>query len=176
MTFLLDTQVVSYFLQARRHQELAEAAARVRCAIVDEVRLELTADATRGKLFERWLPASQLTVLAIELGSPADAWLSRLQVGVTSGGGRGERASIALCATREDLVFTGMDKNAMWLALRELHAPGERLISLAVFLRRLVDVEATTGEAADDVLRHSQQMIPTWWANWRSARGAAHTR
>lgn len=168
-TFLLDTQVVSFFFQARRHQELAEAAARVPCAIVDEVRLERTRDPTRGGLFKRWLPTSHLDVLAIELGSPADAWLLRLQVGVTSSGGKGERASIALCATREDLVFTCMDKNAMWLALRELHLPGERLISLPVFLRRLVDAEAIIGEVAEDVLRHSRQAIPTWWANWRAA-------
>jgi hypothetical protein len=169
MTFLLDTQVVSFFLQARRHQELAGAASRVPCAIVDEVRQELARDPTRGGLFEHWLPASQLAVLAIAIGSAADAWLNRLQVGVTGARGRGERASIAICATRDELVFTGMDKNAMWLALRELHAPGERLISLPVFLRRLVDTQALGGEAADDVMRHSRQTFPSWWANWLSA-------
>jgi hypothetical protein len=57
----------------------------------------------------------------------------------------------------------------MWSALRELWAPGERLISLPVFLRRLVDARALEDEAADDVLRRSNQIVPTWWADWRSA-------
>jgi hypothetical protein len=62
-----------------------------------------------------------------------------------------------------------MDKGGMWLALRELWAPGERVISLPVFLRRLVDGHALAGEAADDVMRRSNHLLPTWWADWRSA-------
>lgn len=139
MTCLLDTQVVSYFLQARRENELAGAAAAVHCAIVDEVRGELAGDRTRGTLFERWLPQSHLQVIGIELGSPADLLLTRLRAGLPAEDGRGERASIALAATNTDFVFAGMDKGAMWIALRELWAPGERLISLPVFLRRLVE-------------------------------------
>lgn len=72
MTYLLDTQVVSYFLHARRENELAAAAAAVPCTIVDEVRGELAADSTRGALFERWLPLSHIEVIEIPLGSPAD--------------------------------------------------------------------------------------------------------
>jgi hypothetical protein len=73
MPYLLDTQVVSYFLQARREGELAAAAATIPCAIAEVVRDELAADRVRGALFERWLPASHLGVLAIEIGSPAEA-------------------------------------------------------------------------------------------------------
>jgi hypothetical protein len=42
------------------------------------------------------------------------------------------------------------------------------LISLPVFLRRLVDGRALAGEAADDVMRSSNQLLPTWWADWRA--------
>lgn len=170
MTYLLDTQVVSYFLQARRQTELAAAAAMVGCAIVAEVRGELASDPTRGALFERWLPDSHVEVIEIVLGSAAESLLARLRTGVPADGGRGERASIALAATNTNLVFTGMDKGAMWIALRELWAPGERLISLPTFLRRLVEQGALQGEIADDVMRQSRQLLPTWWADWRSGR------
>ena len=169
MPYLLDTQLVSYFLQARREADLAAAAALVPCAIAEIVRDELAADPTRGSLFERWLPISHLAVIPIALGSPAEVLWSRLQLGVARGG-RGERASIALAAMNHEYVFAGMDKGSMWIALRELWAPGERLISLPVFLRRLVDGGALAGEAADDVMQRSNQLLPTWWADWRSAR------
>ena len=131
------------------------------------VRDELAEDPTRGALFVRWLPTSHLAVIALELGSPAEALWSRLQPRVTPKG-RGERASIALAAASPDYVFAGMDKGAMWLALRELWASGERLISLPVLLRRLVDGGALAGEVADDVMRSSSQLLPTWWADWRA--------
>ncbi|HWO27032.1 MAG TPA: hypothetical protein VNO30_50225 [Kofleriaceae bacterium] len=167
MPYLLDSQVVSYFLQARREAALAAAAERVPCAIAEIVRDELAEDPTRGALFVRWLAASHLAVIALEIGSPAEALWSRLQPRVTPKG-RGERACIALAATSSDYVFAGMDKGGMWIALRELWAPGERLISLPVFLRRLVDERALAGDAADDVMRSSSQVLPTWWADWRA--------
>ena len=168
MPYLLDTQVVSYFLQARREVELAAAASMVPCVIAEIVRDELLEDPTRGALFGRWLPTSALEVSAIEVGSPAEALWLRLQQLVITQRGRGERASIALAATNHDYVFAGMDKGSMWIALRELWPPGERLISLPVFLRRLVDAHALAGETADDVMRRSNQIVPTWWADWRS--------
>jgi hypothetical protein len=168
MTYLLDTQVVSFFLQARREEDLAAAATTVRCAIADEVRVELTSDPTRGRLFEQWLPSSHVQTISIPIGGPADLLLTRLQIGLATPRGRGERASIALAAMDADLVFTGMDRGGMWIALRELWSPGERLISLPVFLRRLVDARALGGDAAEDVMRRSTQAVPTWWADWRA--------
>ena len=56
----------------------------------------------------------------------------------------------------------------MGIALRELWASGERLISLPVFLRRMVDGRALAGEVADDVMQSSNQLLPTWWADWRA--------
>lgn len=161
---------MSYFLQARKEAELAVAASVVSCAIVEEVRDELASDPTRGALFQRWLPDSHLQVIGIVIGSPADIVLARLRVGVPSNRHLGERASIALAATQHDLVFTGMDRGAMWIALRELWAPGERIVSLSVFLRRIVDAAALGGDVADDVMRRSNQLVPTWWADWRATR------
>jgi hypothetical protein len=130
---------------------------------------ELATDPTRGALFDRWFPASHLELLSIAVGSPADRVLASLQTAIVSKGGRGERASIAAAATNHDLVFAGMDKGGMWIALRELWAPGERIIALPVFLRRMVDAGALGGDAADDVMRRSNQVFPTWWAAWRAA-------
>jgi hypothetical protein len=169
VTYLLDANVVSYFLQVRRESDLAAAASVAPCAIVDEVRRELANDPVRGARFREWLPTSNVRVIPIAVGSDADAVLNRLQLAVTTTRGKGERASIALAATNDDLIFTGMDKGAMWIALRELWSPGERLVALAGFLRRLVDAHAMIGEAAEDVLRQSKQLVPTWWPGWRAA-------
>jgi hypothetical protein len=84
MTFLLDTNVVSYFFQVRRSETLAAAATTVPCAIADEVRVELESDRTRGTRFIEWLPHSGLRVIPIVVGSPADGVLARL---ATSGPG-----------------------------------------------------------------------------------------
>ena len=168
MTYLLDTQVVSFFFQARRHDELAAAAASSPLAIVDDVHGELAEDPTRGALFRRWFPTSHIELRSVEVGSAEEALLTRLATGLTTSRGRGERASIAVAATDARFVFTGMDRGAMWIALRELWTPGERLIGLPVFLRRMVELAALPREAADDVMRHSNQVLPTWWADWRA--------
>jgi len=72
--------------------------------------------------------------------------LTRHQTGLVTRRGRGERACAALAATNSDLVFSGMDRGGMWIALRELWFPGERLIALPVLLRRLVDAKALTAK------------------------------
>ncbi|MGN6110814.1 MAG: hypothetical protein ACTHU0_37275, partial [Kofleriaceae bacterium] len=82
--------------------------------------------------------------------------------------GQGELASIALAATDPGLVFVSTDKGAMWIALRELWMPGERLLGLPVFLRRVVETGAIAGDVADDVMVSSQLPRPTWWADWRA--------
>lgn len=168
MTYLLDANVVSYFLQVRRENDLAVAAHTIPCAILDEVRQELENDRLRGARFKQWLPTSNLRVLSIAVGSDADRLLRVLDLGLTTARGKGARASIALAATDADLIFTAMDKGAMWIALRELWRPGDRLIALPSFLRRLVDAHAVTGEAAQDVMRQSNQVVPTWWPDWRA--------
>lgn len=169
MTYLLDNNIVSYFVQTRRHTELTEAAAMVPCAIVDRVEQELKDDVSRRRFFETWLPSSNLVVHPIRLGSAAEDQLARLEPELKKRG-RGERASIALAANDPTLVFTAMDKNALWLALRELWSPGERVIGLPVFLRRLVEAKALARSVADEVLVYAQpnQPTPTWWADWKA--------
>lgn len=62
-----------------------------------------------------------------------------------------------------------MDANALWIALRELWTPGERLIGLPVFLRRLVEANGIDRAVADEVMQHAQsvQPLPTWWPDWK---------
>jgi len=168
MTFLLDTNVLSDFFQARRHIELATAARTVPCAIADVVRDELAADSQRRKAFSAWLPTSNLDVVPILVGSAADRVQLSIEIGLTTPRGKGERAAIALAAADPSFTFVAMDKGALWIALRELWTPGERLIGLPVFLRRLVDAGALEGNAADDVMAGSRHVMPTWWAAWRA--------
>src|SRR5262245_21217005 len=138
MTYLLDTMIVSYFLQAGREAALAAAAGRSAMAVVDEVRQELEGERDRGgKAFRSWVSTSSIEVRAIEVGSAASGTLARLLSPMLPAKGRGERASIALAGSDATLTFVTHDKNGMWLALRELWMPGERVLGLAVFLRRL---------------------------------------
>lgn len=69
-----------------------------------------------------------------------------------------------------DLVFVCHDKKACWLGLHELHARGERLIGLHVFLRRLHEDAGLTREIAGEVsaASGSEGVKPTWWDAWLS--------
>jgi hypothetical protein len=71
------------------------------------------------------------------------------------------------------LVFVANDKNAMWLALAELHLPGERMIGVPVFLRRLYEQAELPVEAIDAVMDLRMGRRPTWWARWRAGLGAS---
>ncbi len=172
MTYLLDTNIVSYFLQAERKEDLAKAAGICAMAIVAEVRKELRKDPKRRGVFERWFDASGIEVRAIEIGSPAHATLAALVGPVPTPKDLGERASIALAATDPTLTFVVNDKNGLWLALREIWSPGERVLGIAVFLRRLVDLHALDDlSAVDDVMAiaTNAQQQPSWWVSWRAS-------
>lgn len=175
MTYLLDSNILSCFLQCRREAELASAAARVSLAIVEEVRVELEADPQRGRGFATWFRASNIAPRVIELGSHPHATLADLAVGLSGSRGRGlgERASIALAVHDADLVFVTSDKGALWIALGELHARGERIIGLPVFLRRLHEDGGLSVDAARDVMTVSSLRKPTWWAGWLAPRASA---
>lgn len=178
MTYLLDTMIISYFLQAQREDALARAAALCRVAIVDEVRRELEVDTKRGgRPFTRWLSASGIVTRAIEVGSPAHSTLVALVGASSTNKNLGERASIALAASDSSLTFVSNDTNGLRLALREIWAPGERILGIAVFLRRLVEQGAVDDlSALDDVMKivvNSTQLQSTWWASWRAGLAAA---
>lgn len=168
--FLLDANIVSYFLQLRREGDLARAVIHFPSGIAEEVRQELTNAPQLGARFVRWLGGSGLGVLPILIGSKADQILVQLQPAASVSSDAGERASIALASADPSLIFVTTDKAASLLALRELWTPGERVLALQPFLRRLVDADALPGDAAEDVLRQSNQATPSWWPAWRSAR------
>ena len=178
MTYLLDTMIVSYFLQAQRETELATAAKRCSIALVEEVRRELENDKTRGgRFFKKWFDASGIKPLAIELGTPAHATLAALVSPISTGKNLGERASIAVAASEATLTFVTNDKNGLCVALREIWMPGERVLGLAVFLRRLFEEHALEDpNALDDVMAvalTSPQQQPTWWASFRARLASA---
>lgn len=182
MTFLLDTNVVAYFLQIGREAELATAAQRCSMVVVDEVYRELKADPRRGgRRFDRWFDGSNIRVDAIAVGSPASLTFAQLRRPGPTGDhlpppirDLGERASIALAASDSSLTFVAHDKGAMWIALRELWAAGERLVGVPVFVRRLFGIKALTDPAiADDIIAQIKHAQPTWWASWRAGLGGS---
>jgi len=170
VTFLLDTMVVSYFLQAAREDELAAAAACCPMAIVDEVRQELENDSNRGgRPFETWLATSGIEMHTIVVGSAESATLAQLLSVASPNRSRGERASIAVAESDMSLTFVTNDRGALWIAIREFWMPGERILGLAVFLRRLFEQAALSDPAIlDEIMTVASAQRPTWWATWRS--------
>lgn len=171
MTYLLDNNVVSYFLHSRREADLMTAARRCSLAISDEVRKELRRSRRDGERFQAWFAGGPIANLAITVGSEVDATFLALAPPTTERG-KGERASIALAAHDLSLVLVANDRNAMWLALAELHSPGERMIGVPVFLRRLREQAGLVPEAIDAVMGCYPGRRPTWWAEWRAKLGS----
>lgn len=177
MTYLLDTNIISYFLQAQHEDELAIAAKVVSMAIVDEVRKELEEDGTRGgPSFRRWLSKSNIVVHSISVGSTTAQTLIALSPQGPNGEsiikGLGERASTAIAAHDASLMLVTNDKNAAWMALKELWMPGDRVLRLPVFLRKLWAQSAIDKPSVlDDVMKKAHQRDepwPTWWLDWFS--------
>lgn len=179
MSYLLDTMIVSFFLQAGCKDALAEASRRCSMVLVDDVRRELENDGSRGgKPFMKWLATSNISVRSIEVGSQTSVTLTQLLNSASPSKGRGERASIALAASDASLTFVSHDKGALWIALRELWLPGERILGLAVFLRRLFEQAALEDPAVlDDVIAIALDPAqrPTWWASWRAGLVSGNT-
>jgi hypothetical protein len=171
LTYLLDNNVVSYFLHCRREPELMDAAGRCSLAIADEVSKELKQSRGDGERFRAWSAGGTIASLAIEVGSEVDATFQALTP-PASKRGKGERASIALAAHDPSLVLVANDRNAMWIALAELHHAGERMIGIPVFLRRLHEQADLPPETIDAVMRVYPGRRPTWWADWRAGLGS----
>jgi hypothetical protein len=92
--YLLDTMIVSYFLDAQHEVSLATAARAVPLAIVDEVRRELRNNPRRGgTAFEKWLVSSNIDIREIQVGSPASSTFAQLLHPASPDRDRGERAS-----------------------------------------------------------------------------------
>lgn len=161
---------MAYFIGAQREKALATASKSVPMAIVSEVRDELLRDKTLGGAsFTKWLAGSSIGVRSIQTGSPAAATLGAL---MPAGGAKdvGERASIALTVHDASLCFVSHDKNGLWIAVRELWSPGERVLGLGPFLRRLFESAAfPEPDVLDDVIAMIPQQQPTWWSSWRGS-------
>lgn len=170
MNYLLDANVVAYFIGAGQAEALSAASKMVSMTIVAEVRDELLRDKVRGgRWFEAWLAGSKINTRSILTGSAAATTLGALMPaeGVKD---VGERASIALAVHDPTLCFVTHDKNGLWIAVRETWSPGERLLGLAPFLRRLYEAKAlVTPEVLDQVVAMIPQQRPTWWSSWRGS-------
>lgn len=169
MPYLLDNNVLSYFLNRGRAEALSTAAVRTQLVIVDEVREEAERHRTLGGFFRDWLPTTRIQVRPIEVGSLAHHTLVALSPDLAGTKDKGERASLALASVDDTLTFVANDKNALWLALRELHVRGERILGIPVFLRRLRDDAGLDRESIDDVMAASTCPVPTWWNAWRAS-------
>lgn len=180
MSYLLDAMIVSYFFQVGRKEEFAAAAKLVPMMLVGEVRRELEQEQSWGAAFKKWLGTSNVEVRSIVVGTPAAETLKQLVPGGTAGKDVGERASIALAAHDSSLTFVTHDKAGMWIALREIWRPGERVLGLAPFLRQIFEQGALTDPVVLDeiVALVGSSARPSWWASWRagltsgSAKGA----
>jgi hypothetical protein len=170
VSYLLDAMIVSYFFQAGRKEELGTAAKQVPMALVDEVRRELEKEKSWGAGFKKWLGTSNVEVRSIVVGTPPAETLKQLVPAGTSGKDVGERASIALAAHDPSLTFVTHDKGGMWIALREIWRPGDRILGLVPFLRRLFEEGALTDPLVLDTIMKfvDASHRPTWWASWRA--------
>ena len=90
MTYLLDNNVVSYFLHGRREADLMDAARRCPLAIADEVSKELKRSSRDGGRFKAWFAGGAIASLAIAVGSEVDATYQALTPPTTERG-KGER-------------------------------------------------------------------------------------
>lgn len=171
-TLLLDTNIVSSFLQAGRETELAAASRQIPLAVVDEVRRELQGDRQRGGTpFTTWLAGSSISIRRIPLDSEAANTFAQLLHPKDPQKDLGERASIALAVSEPDLVIVTHDKNALWIAVREIWRGPARVMGIAPFVRLMFEQGALSDpDIADEVIKLSgpQEQRPTWWAARRA--------
>jgi hypothetical protein len=168
LTYLLDANVIAYFLASKREDDLKAAATRCSISVADAVYDELTKSPNDGARFRSWFDGSPIRDLPILVDSDVDQTLQKLMPPLTERG-RGERASIALAAHDPSLILVTNDRNAMWLAMAELHRPGERMIGVPVFLRRICEQAGCPATAIDAVIGTYPGRVPSWWASWRAA-------
>lgn len=167
-TLLLDANVLSYFFNAGRKQELAAVAAALQLAVVEEVDREARQHKQRGVEYMRWQPTSGIVVRPLALGGTGATVLAALRGASTGLKDVGELASIGLAVEDPTLRFVTNDKGGAWIAMRELVDTDDRVIRFWRFLR---DAQAAAGlrrDAVRDVAAqaHLQHDAPLWWAAW----------
>lgn len=170
--YLLDNNVVSYFLNAEQKTELARIASSLSVGVVREVHEEALRYKRKGDEYRAWQPSSGITVLDISVGGAASTCLGKLKT-TTGIKDLGELASIALAFEDEALVVVSNDHNGLVLALAELVGPGERVIKFSTFLRRAHTAVGLSRTCVSAVATKSQlpRSPPTWWADWFATLG-----
>ena len=166
--YLLDTNVVAYFLHANQRSELSKIAEAMPLAVVEEVHQELLGDTRHGGEYRKWLPTTRIQRREIFVGGLGAACLGKLRK--KSGGAKdlGEHASIALAASEPDLLFVTNDQKAAWLAQRELVTEGERVLGFWAFLYRMQSVTQMRRGVVESLAKVARVVDhePTWWSDW----------
>ncbi len=165
--YLLDTNVLSYFLHAGQKKALALIATRMPLALVDEVHQEMLKDTKRGAEYRKWQPSTGIVVRTLSVGSVGATCLGKLRKKSGDSKNLGEYASIALAVDDPGLVFVTNDQKGAWLAQRELVAEGERVLGFWAFLHRAQAATNMSRTVAETVARVALvDHEPTWWADW----------
>jgi hypothetical protein len=167
-SYLLDNNVISYFFNAGRQDDLARVAKKLGLVVVREVHEEAENHPSKGNAYKKWQPSSGIIIRDIGVGSDASAVLAQLQKNTAKLKDLGELASIALATDDPAVTFVSNDHGASWLTLNELHQPGERVIRFATFLQRAHDSVGLTRAAAKELAKKAQipDRPPTWWQPW----------
>lgn len=167
-TYLLDNNILSYFLNADRKNDLKRIADVLPLVVVQEVHEEALRHGERGGEYKNWQPGSGIAIRGIPVGGKGSGCLAQLRTDTSGLKDLGELASIALAVEDESLVLVMNDKNGLWIALRELVTPGERVLRLTTFLRRAHDAVGLTDECVRALAKKAQINVapPTWWAEW----------
>ncbi|HEX7602924.1 MAG TPA: hypothetical protein VF316_15010 [Polyangiaceae bacterium] len=167
-TYLLDNNIVSYFLNCDRKADLQRIATGLELAVVAEVHEEALRYAKRGAEYKKWQATSGVSVRRILLGTSASICLAHLRKNTGGLKDLGELASIALASEDERCVVVMNDKNGLWIALQELFGPTERVIRLSTFLRRAHAAVGLDARAARELAGRANLLDapPSWWDAW----------
>lgn len=173
MKYLLDNNILSYFFMAGQEAELARCVGSVELTVVEQVYDEAARAPAWGARFKAWLSGSGVKQQAIYVGSKEDEVLLALHPDASNLKDYGEHASIAFAASNPDHVLVTNDRNALYLALAELHHPQTRVVRPAAFLRRLHEHASFPAAAVGAVMheawfigRPNAPRIPSWWGGW----------
>jgi hypothetical protein len=166
-SYLLDNNVLSYFFNAGLKAALAAIGAKVPLAVVAEVHAEALNHRQRGAEYRGWQAQGHLTVCPLVVGGAGSVCLGQLY-SKTTGKDLGEYASIALAVEDPSLILVTNDKNAHWIAARELIVGTDRVLRFWTFLRRMQPLAELK---AADVAAIAQAPAlctdtPLWLADW----------
>jgi hypothetical protein len=155
------------FFNAGRKDDLAAIGERVPLVVVEEVHQEALDRRQRGGEYRAWQAQGHLAVRPLLAGSVGSTCLGQLYKR-TSGKDLGEYASIALAIEDPTLVLVTNDKNAHWIAARELIEGTERVLRFWAFLRRMQPLAKLTPSDVAAVVQAPalSNDAPLWLPSW----------